>query len=79
MRKFIFSLILFFIAFVSKAFAYEFHRINEFYDTLEANYSMITDFKKVSLSSFATINKFDKNFRLYNSDSKAFLYYKNNS
>lgn len=78
MQKFIYTLLLFLFAFMSNSFAYEFNKVNEFYDTLEANYSNTTDFKKVSLSSFTAINHFDKNFKLYNSDTKAFLYYKNN-
>lgn len=56
--------------------AYEFKHINHLFSILSADYAGTLDIKKLSLSSVSILNKFDRNLKLYYSDSKAFLYYK---
>ncbi len=58
--------------------AYEFSQIEKLFDLLHTEYKGTADWKELSLKSCAALSQFDKNFKLYNSDTKAFLYEKNN-
>lgn len=51
--------------------------IDKLYTLLENSYPYNINYKKISLLATGAINSFDKNFRVYNSDTKAFLYHKN--
>ena len=58
--------------------AYEFAKIDMLFDTLSADYNGALNFKNLSLQGGKALNKIDSSLKLYNSDSKAFLYEKNN-
>ncbi len=58
--------------------AYEFTKIDMLFDTLLANYDGVFDIKQLSLFGGRALHKVDNSLRLYNSDSKAYLYEKNN-
>ncbi|MBO5038022.1 MAG: hypothetical protein J6C85_00995 [Alphaproteobacteria bacterium] len=60
------------------AFAYEFNKIDTFFNLLEQNYTVKTDLKSLVVKGCAGLSKFDDNLKLYASDSKAFLYRKQN-
>ncbi len=63
---------------VANADAYEFARIDKLFDLLQKEYNGNANLKELSLNSWAALTKFDSDFRVYSSDSKAFLYEKNN-
>jgi len=60
-----------------QAAAYEFIRLNNFFDSLENDYVYKTDIKKISLDGLAALTKFDDNLKFYGSGKKVFLYQKN--
>lgn len=62
----------------ANAYAYEFAQIDKLFDLLQAEYHGKANLKEISLNSWTALTKFDSDFRIYNSDSKAFLYEKNN-
>ncbi len=72
------TIALFVLFYTFSANAYEFNKINELYSVLEKKHIDTADFKKISLSGLDYLNKIDKNFRLYNSDTKAYFYNQNN-
>ncbi len=59
-------------------YAYEFSQIEKLFDLIHTEYNGNADLKELSLKSCTALTQFDDNFRLYNSDNKAFLYEKNN-
>lgn len=63
---------------VANASAYEFAQIEKMFDLLQTEYHGSANLKELSLNSWTALTKFDSDFRVYNSDSKAFLYEKNN-
>ncbi len=78
MRRFLFYIIFCLGAFVPNAYAYEYSKLNSLYSLLESKYDEHFDFRKISISGISSLNYYDKNFSIHHSDSKAFLYYKNN-
>lgn len=58
--------------------AYEFKQVETLFDLIQTEYKGIANLKEISLNSCAVLTQFDNTFRLYNSDSKAFLYENNN-
>lgn len=78
MKRFLVYFILFLIAFMPKAFAYEYNKLNNLYYILETKHNQDIDYKRISLSSVSLLNNYDKNFRLFYNESKLFLYYENN-
>ncbi|MBR5154584.1 MAG: hypothetical protein IKW58_02550 [Alphaproteobacteria bacterium] len=78
MLKVLFVLILSILFSPFEANAFEFKRINKIYDMLEKKHSHIADLKKISITSMEELSKFDKNFRIYSSKSKIYVYYQNN-
>ena len=62
----------------SIASAYEFLEVNKLYRLLGDKHETSTDFRSISIKGAKTLNDFDKDFRLFNSHTKAYLYYKNN-
>lgn len=63
---------------VTPAKAYEFAKIDMLFETLLANYDGTLNLKQLSLYGGKALNKIDSSLKLYNSDSKAFLYESNN-
>lgn len=63
---------------VASASAYEFAQIDLLFDTLITNYDGTFNLKQLSLYGGKALNKIDNTLKLYNSDSKAYLYKKNN-
>ncbi len=61
-----------------EANAYEYIKLNELFKALQADYAATADFKNISLNGLKALTAFDEEIRLYNSDSKAFLYEANN-
>ena len=57
--------------------AFELSYVNKLYNVLEEKHSSTIDFKKISLEGIQIINEFDDDFRLFSSDTKAYLYCKN--
>lgn len=62
----------------ASAYAYEFSQVEKLYDLLNTEYHGAADLKELSLKSCTALTQFDENFKLYHSDTKAFLYEKNN-
>ena len=76
MLKFVRMLVFLLLLQPSFAAAYEFKLIDRLFDTLISDYSESVDIKKLSLLSGQALSKFDTDVKLYYSDSKAFLYTK---
>lgn len=51
--------------------------IDKIYTLLENSHPQKINYKKLSIEAIGAINSFDKEFRIYNSDTKAFLYHNN--
>ncbi len=51
--------------------------IDKLFSLIESSYPQNVNYKKLSLLAFQEINNFDRDFRVYSSDTKAFLYQKN--
>lgn len=62
----------------SPVYAYEFTQVDTLFDSLLTDYNGLLNFKNLSLQSGEALNKIDESLKLYNSDSKAFLYDNNN-
>ena len=77
MFRFLFFLILSICISSFEAMAFEFKKIDKIYSTLGKNHSLDTDFKKISLVGIESLNGYDKNYRVYCSNSKVYLYHKN--
>ena len=74
MARFI-ALFLICIAFSAKvSCAYEFEQINRLFSYLETNYSESLNYEQLTHSAGKILHDFDPNIKLYQSDSKAFLY-----
>ena len=74
MARFI-ALFLICIAFSAKvSCAYEFEQINRLFSYLETNYSESLNYAQLTHSAGKILHDFDPNIKLYQSDSKAFLY-----
>lgn len=58
--------------------AHDFNEISVLWDVLFSNFDGEINFKNVSLHGGKALSEVDETVRLYNSDSKAFLYKKNN-
>ncbi len=71
-------LVFLFLLGIQNSKAYEFMELNKLYDLLENNHTASTNFKDISIKGALSLNNFDKDFRLFNSDTKAYLYHKNN-
>lgn len=78
MLKNIGILILSCFLFVTSANTYEFANVDILFDTLITNYDGSLSLKQISLRGGKALSKIDSSLKLYNSDSKAFLYEKNN-
>lgn len=76
MARIVLFLILGCFLYVKDAAAYEFLKVHKLFDTIESEYADSADLKKLSIKGGAVLSEFDDSFRLYNSDSKAFLYEK---
>ncbi|MBQ8750907.1 MAG: hypothetical protein IJZ30_04660 [Alphaproteobacteria bacterium] len=78
MIRLFYTFVLFILFSAFNVNAYEFVKIDELYNVLEKNHSHSANLRKISFKGFDFINQLDKNFRLYNSDTKAYLYHQNN-
>lgn len=78
MLKYFILLIFSSLLFSAPAYAYEFVKIEKLFDLLHTEYKGEANLKDISLESCTALTQFDENFKVYNSDSKAFLYEKNN-
>lgn len=78
MFRFVLILFLIILGRPFSAFAYEFNKIDTFFNILEQDYSGNADLKKLLIKGFSGLTKYDNELRLYASDSKAFLYKKQN-
>lgn len=67
-----------FIFGIANAQAYEFKKLNAFFAVLKKNYANVPDLKQITVSSLHDLSHFDSSLSFYNSDSKAFLYHKQN-
>lgn len=63
---------------VQQAHAYEFAKISELFNMLQNKYAAELNLEDISLSGLKILSQFDNSFKLYHSDSKAFLYHNNN-
>jgi len=73
-------LAIFLVAFlirIQPTFAYEFKQINRLLDIIAQEYAEQINLKQLSLKSGEALTRVDDGFKLYHSDSKAFLYHKN--
>lgn len=77
LRKFWCVLLGFYLS-IPQAYAYEFTKITELFNMLQNKYAENLDFEDIALNGLKTLYQFDNSFRLYHSDSKAFLYHHNN-
>ncbi len=62
---------------IQQAYAYEFAKISELFNMLQNKYTSELDLEDISLSSLKILSQIDNSFKLYHSDSKAFLYHDN--
>lgn len=58
--------------------AYEFKKIDHLFAKINSDYSESLDIRQISLSCGKVLNQFDNDFKLYSTDSKAYLYFKQN-
>lgn len=79
MLKSVVILVLSCFLYAMPAQAYEFTEINTLWDILFSNYAGgKLNLKNISLNSGKAVTEIDESFKLYNSDSKIFLYKQNN-
>lgn len=71
-------LVLCYFLYVVPVKAYEFKEINTLWNILFSDYTGELNLKNISLHGGQALTEIDESIRLYNSDSKAFLYEKNN-
>ncbi len=63
---------------IQSAQAYDFAKIQSFFSALQNEYGTQQPLSEISLRSLKRLSEFDDNLILYNNDTKAFLYNKNN-
>lgn len=62
---------------IRSVYAYDFKQINRLFDIIAQEYVEKINLKQLSLKSGEALARVDDKFKLYHSDSKAFLYHKN--
>ena len=62
---------------ISSVYAYDFKQINRLFDIIAQEYAEKINLKQLSLKSGEALTRVDDKIKLYHSDSKAFLYHKN--
>lgn len=77
MFRFLTIFLLAFLIRVQPVIAYEFTQVNRLLDIIAQEYAEQVNLKQLSLKSGEALTRVDDGFKLYHSDSKAFLYHKN--
>ena len=77
MIRFGFTLFFILIFKINSACAYEFKQLNHFFDLLQNDYINEVDVKQLFFKSSALMTEFDHDIHFYHTDSKAYLYEKN--
>ncbi len=68
----------FLFSFIHSAQAYDFVKIQSFFSALQREYGKEQTLSEISLRSLKRLSEFDGNLTLYNNETNAFLYKKNN-
>ncbi len=74
MLKRLFFIIFYLFFFTHSVSAHEFVKISELFNVLHHNAFNVSDLKLLSLNSLKSLSLVDNSLKLYNSDTKAFLY-----
>ena len=77
MIKKIFLMLVCCIVGITDASAYEYKKLDTLFRTINTDYVRKANFKNISIKGLKLLSQFDTNLKLYNSDSKAFLYQNN--
>lgn len=71
-------LVLSYFFFTTPVYSYEFSGVGILFDSLISDYTGDINFKNISLQGGKALNQIDSSLKIYNSDSKAFLYKNDN-